>query len=208
MGQRYHAVLVKKNGRIAAINNPSGKLMEHSYIDNSYVCSVAAQIAAEPHRVFWMGEYAGGVISPCSGNSDILSEYDEKEKIRCFTDTNDALLGRCDKAAWEGKTVSAVDAPTVNMKVGYLCNHTKKEYINLAVYCERLVATAYGNNKRYVINPLSLLTAIGNRRNGGDYYPENPNYSSVGIWAGDFISYEAEEPSDMQNVSFKYLFSE
>ena len=43
------------------------------------------------------------------------------------------------------------------------------------------------------MNPVSLLTAIGNGLGGGDYcYAEQRN--DVGIWALDLISIEDEEP--------------
>ena len=42
------------------------------------------------------------------------------------------------------------------------------------------------------LHPLSLLTAEGNGRGGGDY--NGPNMDMVGTWARDVISMENEAP--------------
>jgi hypothetical protein len=58
----------------------------------------------------------------------------------------------------------------------YIVNHTKKVYIK----------------KNGTLHPLSLLTAEGNGRGGGDYH--GPNMDMVGTWARDVISMENEAP--------------
>jgi len=58
----------------------------------------------------------------------------------------------------------------------YIVNHTKKVYVK----------------KRSGVHPLSLLTAEGNGRGGGDYH--GPNMDMVGTWARDVISMENEAP--------------
>jgi len=57
----------------------------------------------------------------------------------------------------------------------YIVNHTKKVYIE----------------KKGRFHPLSLLTAEGNGRGGGDYHGSN---TMVGTWARDVISMENEAP--------------
>jgi len=54
----------------------------------------------------------------------------------------------------------------------YIVNHTKKVYVK----------------KNDGFHPLSLLTAEGNGRGGGDYH--GPNIEMVGTWARDVISME------------------
>jgi hypothetical protein len=63
-----------------------------------------------------------------------------------------------------------------NVSYDYIVNHTKKVYIE---------------NKGH-FHPLSLLTAEGNGRGGGDY--NGPNMDMVGTWARDVISMENEVP--------------
>jgi len=58
----------------------------------------------------------------------------------------------------------------------YIVNHTKKVYVK----------------KNKGLHPLSLLTAEGNGRGGGDY--DGPNMEMVGTWARDVISMENEAP--------------
>jgi len=58
----------------------------------------------------------------------------------------------------------------------YIVNHTKKVYIE----------------KKGICHPLSLLTAEGNGRGGGDYH--GPAMDMVGTWARDVISMENEVP--------------
>lgn len=60
----------------------------------------------------------------------------------------------------------------------YIVNHTKKEFVQKG-----------GNDS---IHPLSLLTAEGNGRGGGDYRGNDERL--VGLWARDVISVEKEVP--------------
>lgn len=65
--------------------------------------------------------------------------------------------------------------------VKYLINNDKKIYLDLQKYHERC------NNDGWCIFPISLLTALGNDRGGGDFHEENEGYSDVGAWAFDEI---------------------
>jgi hypothetical protein len=58
----------------------------------------------------------------------------------------------------------------------YIVNHTKKVYIE----------------KKGNFHPLSILTAEGNGRGGGDY--DGPKMDMVGTWARDVISMENDAP--------------
>lgn len=78
-----------------------------------------------------------------------------------------------------------------------LVNHTKRQYV---VY-SKLPKHSNG----WQINPLPLLTALGNGRGGGDYYDNLPDSDKVGIWAKDILSVEFEIPEGFAElkVSFK-----
>jgi hypothetical protein len=81
--------------------------------------------------------------------------------------------------------------PTIFMdketqKKAKLVNHTKKLYVRYDEMPTKEV--------EWVINPLPLLTALGNGRGGGDYYEKFPDFDKVGSWAGDVLSIEMAVP--------------
>ena len=84
----------------------------------------------------------------------------------------------------------------------FLCNHDSKIYVDLEEYKK---ASAFGENKDWIIHPLPLLTAQGNGRGGGDYYDNYPNFDKVGDWAMELISIEDEIPEgyDRFDIFFK-----
>lgn len=63
----------------------------------------------------------------------------------------------------------------------YYVNETKKQYMLMP--------------KRgfFVYSPISLLTAIGNGRGGGDYRGDN---SLIGYWAGDKVYLSKTKPNE------------
>ena len=63
----------------------------------------------------------------------------------------------------------------------YLVNHTKNLYVDLTKLPK--------DPDNWCVHPLSLLTAEGNGRGGGDYRVENPY---VGTWARHRLSAELE----------------
>jgi hypothetical protein len=65
----------------------------------------------------------------------------------------------------------------------FIVNHTKKQYV-----------TKTGR----VYHPLSLLTAEGNGRGGGDYHGSCEDL--VGTWARDLISVELAAPPDYTEI--------
>lgn len=78
-----------------------------------------------------------------------------------------------------------------------LINHTTKEYV---------VYSKIPGEDGWRINPLPLLTALGNGRGGGDYYDNLPDSNKVGIWAKHILSIEFEIPDDYTEL--KVVFKE
>lgn len=75
----------------------------------------------------------------------------------------------------------------------FLVNHDKKEYIDIGHYTEK---SMYDD---WCPHPLSLMTAMGNGRGGGDY--RSPvNADMIGSWAMDTISVEDEAPSNFKEL--------
>ena len=93
------------------------------------------------------------------------------------------------------------DAPLQKLSAGdehfmegkCLVNHDKKEYIDIEHYTEK---SMYDD---WCPHPLSLMTAMGNGRGGGDYYSP-VNADMIGSWAMDTISVEDEAPSDFKEL--------
>lgn len=74
----------------------------------------------------------------------------------------------------------------------YIVNHTKKAYTIKPNY----------NSRSLTINPLSLLTAEGNGRGGGDFRGQGED--KVGCWARDIISIESEVPEGYLMEKFNF----
>lgn len=166
MGQYYMPVIKRDNKmrRIYSHDFHNGlKLMEHSYVGNNFVNVVANEIVDNPAQLYWLGDYA----EP----TDFKSE---------------SMFNKIYDYAWRRKknAGTTVESPNTTFDWSedwYYINHTKKQF------------TLMPKEGNWVITPISLLTAIGNGRGGGDY--RNPNDESmVGYWAGDKVSLSKEKP--------------
>ena len=76
-----------------------------------------------------------------------------------------------------------------------LVNHTTKEYV---------IYSKVKNSDGWRVNPLPLLTALGNGRGGGDYYDNLPDSDKVGIWAKHILSIEFEIPQNYIELKFGF----
>lgn len=182
MGQYYRPVVLKKNYKTA--NNPvkasllcydyrnGAKLMEHSYIANSFVRSVEFMLANQfkGYRFAWVGDYADEMNTTKHPDGIDLygaaSEWIEKKEYKALRDSIPVMWGENEN----GKFDPYLHIPYYK----YLVNYTKKEYCIMPTY----------NPDEFTINPLPLLTADGNGQGGGDYHV---NDARVGTWAYDSI---------------------
>ena len=166
MGQYYMPVIKRGNvlRRVYSHDFHNGlKLMEHSYIDNNFVNIVANEIVENPAQLYWLGDYA---------------------EVRDFV--SESMFKRIYGYAWRRtkKSRTTVEGAIEEFdwtKDWYYINKTKKQY------------TLMPKPGDWVITPLSLLTAIGNGRGGGDYHKDN---SMVGYWAGDKVYLSREKPDN------------
>lgn len=181
MGQYFRSVL-KQNNKVTVYNGnvdnqyTMAKLMEHSWWENELLKAIGNKLYKTKGQLAWVGDYA---------------EDDELKKI-----TNGKLS--CNKV-WSDKKAIGLNKSGFSFDGKYLCNHTKKCYINLDEYYDKNVFDG-----GWCINPLSLLTAIGNGRGGGDY--RGVNEDLVGSWAWDVLSIEDEYPTEYSE--FAIWFSE
>jgi len=80
----------------------------------------------------------------------------------------------------------------------FLVNLTKKEYISFDEYMAKATSD-------WQLNPISILTAIGNGRGGGDYYSDDKKTMElVGSWAWDVITIDEEEPVGMKKLDIDF----
>ena len=176
MGQ-YYNILTMKDDKYTVYDrsyrNRQGqseymmaKLTEHSWIGNTTMDCFSSIILRDPHHIAWVGDYADDT---------------EKEEI-----TNDKLtltkIKSLHKKAWNCKNALPLEYLPINTKYMLLVNWTKKQYISMYEYIEKNTVNDW------CLHPLSLLTALGNGKGGGDYKGINENL--IGIWAFDEISFE------------------
>ena len=189
MGQ-YYKQAFKNNGtiytcsrKVKGVDREMAKLMEHSWIGNYLMDSVAKYLYKNPTNLLWVGDYADGNDEVGEAtNNDVAYTDVWGEEMK-----NEFEFELCKKFTYKGK---------------FLVNHTKKQYLDFTTYIKNCEVKPYWSNRKMCINPISLLTVIGNGRGGGDYCGMNED--SVGYWKWDLISIEDEKPEGFEplNVSF------
>ena len=170
MGQYYMPVIKRGNKLRRVYSHDFGngfKLTEHSYVGNCFVNVVANELIDNPAQLYWLGDYA---------------EEDD------FTSPN--LFNRIYGYAWRREKNSRTTIENICeefdwSKDWYYINETKKEFMLMP------------KEGDWVFTPISLLTAIGNGRGGGDYWKEN---DMIGYWAGDKV-YLSEDKPDIKKYS-------
>lgn len=176
MGQYYKPIILKDNEDTVekwmySWDYDNGlKLMEHSYVDNTFVGTFVHQLINKPKRVVWAGDYADN-----EPNTQGQGYNGEGKNLYDFcTDDNKVQPA---EISFDNMKAMYKDYP-------YLVNHTKKEVVNI---------NRMPKNNDWKIHPLSLLTCEGNMRGGGDYYSK-VGQKHVGRWARDLISLEHKKP--------------
>lgn len=196
MGQ-YYRIGMKIGGRVISNDRKytgsdyvMAKLMEHSYIGNWLLDSVAAAIYKEnrehnkPVHLAWVGDYA-----------DVYN-VDEVSNV-----TNGELAYG---DVWGEKPLTPDHVFNRVKHFGYrrrfLVNLDKKLFISF----DRYLKNAKENRKdtNLTINPISLLTAIGNGRGGGDY--EGTHKDLVGSWAWDRITIGDKAPAGFTELKITF----
>ena len=179
MGQYYLPVNLDKCQYMDPYDYGNGaKLMEHSWIGNNFVETIARSLLPgrpwHQSRIVWAGDYMDEGV--------FLEEYPEADKATTLYD-----FASCRKnTPFENIRPGIPDGPIAR----YLVNHSQKEFVDLSK-----VVTTEDNWK---IHPMPLLTSSGNGRGGGDFRGEN---SYVGAWAGQQISMQYSTPKGMKEIS-------
>lgn len=201
MGQYFMPMVIDEVGNITTLYShdfENGlKLMEHSWIGNSFVNAVASLIVKKPCRVAWIGDY-----------SDDFFGKDAYEKAMPQED-----FMKYYEAAWgeershqlvPSKLPEGWERVITKNSEGYLVNHTKKIVLDIKKYIGRNEC-AFGDWMGWCVNPLPLLTACGNGRGGGDYnYRAKVGLEHVGTWAFDVIELTDTKPDGYEEVMYEF----
>ena len=191
MGQYYNVVIGStKTNKTFVYNVRVGgqwngaKLLEHSYWENDLLNAVCARLRKYKTRVAWVGDYA------------------EDEELRNLNIPLDM------EHIWgERANVRSFDIVPFNLdNVKYLVNFSKNEFVDLKDYFDRSKFKWSDTDDSYCcIHPLSLLTAVGNDRGGGDYHSGGSCFELVGTWAWDVLALSNSIPEDCEqlDVCFK-----
>lgn len=206
MGQYYHPLLIDKDGaKYTACSHDFDnglKLMEHSWVGNNFVNAILNMLSGHPMRVAWLGDYSS-------------SECDQYDLGGGFVKGREDFM-RYYKSAYDRK-VADNDADSVKTIKNdgkeylfdlehadcFLVNMTKGCYIDLAEYVSENNFTPSWDNALYCINPLPLLTCVGNGMGGGDY--SGINGADVGIWAFDEIYVTVLKPANLEKIMYHFL---
>lgn len=149
------------------------KLMEHSWLGNSFMTALSKYIYKNPTKVAWVGDYAD------------TFEWDYPDGK-----PNPKLLWETAWGCTKENEIKPVGEFDLHDK--FLVNHTKKIAIDFNDYIDN------NTENGWCIHPLSLLTACGNGLGGGDFNTDFTGGDLVGWWCDDEISVEDECPADCE----------
>lgn len=211
MGQYYKAVLIDdlEHPNILNVFESAGgfKLMETSWINNDFNNFVYKEIFNKPKHIAWIGDYADEYLA--KGTTDSIIKTSLPDEI---IDNKDGLLMKIiiDTFSTDGQGIKNCK---FNMLNGYLVNETQQTYINIRHYVNNIKKHRrnYMLDWRFsdfIVNPLPLLTAIGNGLGGGDYYNGALNSNLVGTWALDKICFTKTKAKIKDMTYCDILFEE
>jgi len=152
------------------------KLLEHSWWENPTCKALAASLVDKPTKVCWCGDYA------------------EPDETKALGFDFEQVWGEDDK---DQQLDPAPDDFSLD-NLAFLVNKDKKLFVDLKQY------KADSTQDGWCIFPLSILTALGNGRGGGDY--EGSGMELVGSWAFDSVYFTNKTPPKSYkklNVTFK-----
>ena len=189
MGQYYRIAFKRRNKirvndlKVKGIDEFLGrKLMEHAYFGNRIVDSVAWLLYRNPTRLIWCGDYAEdieikNVTTGELSYSDIWGnqpDYDINKDKEYVLSFSEGYFDYSNK---------------------YLINKDKKLYVSFS--------KSESLDKMFAINPIPLLTVVGNGRGLGDY--QGTNMGFVGSWAWDRIEIVYTVPKGYKELEVKFV---
>jgi len=160
---------LKRNKRLYTM----AKLMEQAYLGTWYVEAAMEYLAklGKPAKVAWVGDYA---------EAD-FAKHGMQNPHTFYNQGNPGIELMFDTPEVENQYFMADK---------FLVNEDKKEYLDMSRYYSQLK-----DSDADVINPLPILTAIGNGEGGGDYYGKKGK-EDIGRWALDHIAVTDKAPGE------------
>lgn len=208
MGQYYKPVSLDKKEYLYTHDFGNGlKLMEHSYIGNDFMNAVEKLLTPlgrwHKTRIVWAGDYADPEIKD--------SEFIPKDYDGEFDQNHPTIWDLTDELGYEQIAPYEIETFTQENNIDlkdypYIVNHTAKVYIDKRKI-EKFDESKDDDGKvtfEWKIHPLSLLTAEGNGRGGGDYHEGSELFGEVGLWARAVISIEKEVPEDYKEEEYPF----
>ena len=159
------------------------KLMEHSWLGNSFMMAISQKIYLNPLQIAWVGDYA--------------NDY-RWESGTEFKPNPEWLWNKAWESNPEEVDIEPADA-NFTIRGKYLVNHTLEQFLDIDRYIMR------STEDDWCIHPLSLLTACGNGLGGGDYWRKGLDIEEVGAWCWDSISFEDEIPEGYEEVYVTFV---
>lgn len=180
MGQ-YYKVITRCNGKDKMYNrNVDGKYTMAKLMEHSW----------------WLNDFCRAFAETIVDKPTKVcwcGDYAEEDECEA--------LGFHYKQVWgnrEGRGLKSSDFSLDSVK--YLINNDKRLFVDLKKYYKESL------NDGWCIFPISILTALGNDRGGGDYHKNCATcYDLVGTWAFDeiYLSNELPEGYEKLDVFFK-----
>lgn len=215
MGQYYRGAILDKEsikGQITIAkalccyaHHNGAKLMEHSYVGNTYVGAYVKLLANQyyGYPFVWVGDYADDkfntnvyrlayqyiddFIKSNAEEQGFVKDNNSYGKFMKY-DCGDRILLEVKNEDDFAERYSYEEVGGNQLDYKYILNLDKKEYVKIPEY----------NENEWTIHPLPLLCADGNGRGGGDYNGTNMN--KVGIWAYDKIGVSNDIPTDFTEL--------
>lgn len=206
MGQYYRAVLGDANGNNRDVFDltmwenghkvfKGAKLMEMAWMGEGYPDTMEHQLYKSPHRVLWVGDYANE-LSIFNGPYKTIGDTVLENSNGANMPTYEEVWGDHTEDPKPVRLVQLPLTPAMDWEFYYLVNHDHKEYIPMLKYLQ--MATYIWEKKTVCIDPLPLLTAVGNENGSGDYVGADMEY--VGSWAWNLISIERKAPDGYKEI--------
>lgn len=202
MGQYYNIITAEKDyGNIGIIDDKrtkmfetgnyfeetfGAKITEHSWFGNHLTSGISNLLYKTPKRIIWCGDYAEDDelknLIPGISMSDVFSD---SNKYKRYLWDNIELFDHRNK---------------------WLVNYSKREQVSFNDYMnESNYGDVWYDKTPMIMYPVSLLTALGNGRGGGDYHEGGTCFDKVGTWAGDMIGIEDEKQSTCKVLDLYFV---
>lgn len=207
MGQYYQPLLIDDSGgMLTACShdfNNGPKLMEHSWVGNNFVNAILKKLDNNPMRVAWLGDYSSDLCNEAYINMGGGFVADKED----FADYYGSVwLEECQPHAPLMKNDNSEYLLDIEHADCFLVNVTKGCYIDMQEYVKENETNETFDNSGFspwCINPLPLLTSVGNGQGGGDYRSKI-GMDDVGSWAFDKVYITALRPVRLGKVMYHF----